>query len=236
MNINDVVNEQMKALCESGEIEGMVKKALTSCVERVVEDQLCSYSSPIKKQLEEAVKEAVKIDMSVINLSEMTSFMNDHAIAKLREVIGNESSSRFMKEIDKLMKPLPDTMTINDLVERIISAWNNESDKEDWSDYYSVELTENDGVLSGSFNLEVSVNSNSRYSSSKEKEISLYIYEHDGKHQIRISHRMHLNPTCLHDDAEQLIYRMYCQGVEITGLDDFDVDDIDTEVQGKDYY
>lgn len=236
MNINDVVNDQMKALCESGEIEGMVKKALSSCVEQVVEDQLCRYNSPVKKQLEEAIKEAVKIDMSVVNISEMMSFMNVHAIAKLREIIGSESSNRFIKEINQLMKPLPDTMTINDLVERIISAWNNESDKEDWSDYYSVELTENDGALRGSFNLEVSVDSNSRYSSSKEKEISLYISEHDGKHQIRISHKMHLNPTCIHDDAEQLVYRMYCQGVNITGMDDFDADDIDTEVQGNDYY
>lgn len=236
MNINDVVNDQMKALCDSGEIEAMVKKSLTKCVEQAVEDQLCSYGSPIKKQLQDAIKEAVKIDMSVVNLNEMMSFMNDHAIAKLREIIGNESSNRFIKEIDQLMKPLPDTMTINELVERIIEIWNNEDDKDGWSGYYDVELSRNDGALRNSFNLEMSVKRESSYSSRNEKEIQLFISQHDGKYKIRISHKMHLNPTCLHDEAEQLIYRMYCQGVEIIGLDDFDIDDIDTEVQGKDYY
>jgi hypothetical protein len=236
MNINDVVNEQMKALCDSGEIESMVKSALTSCVQQAVEDQLCRYSSPVKKQLEEAIKESVKIDISKINLSEMMSFINNHAVAKLREVISEESSNRFIEEVNQLIKPLPDSMSATELVERIISLWNDEDDKEDWSDSYDVELEEGVGVMSNSYNLSVKVNNKSTYSSRTEKEIDLYISESNGKHQIRISHRMRLNPTCLHDEAEQLIYRMYCQGVQITNLDDFDVDDIDKEVQCKDFY
>lgn len=236
MNLNDVVNAQMKELCDSGEIESMVKSALTSCVKQAVEDQLCRYSSPVKKQLEEAIKESVKIDMSEINLVEMMSFINNHAVAKLREVITDESSNRFIEEVNQLIKPLPDSMSAKELAERIIAFWNDEEDKEDWSDCYDIELERGSGVMRDSFHLKVKVNNNSTYSSRTEKEIDLFISESNGKYQIRISHRMHLNPTCLHDKAEQLIYRLYCQGVEITGLDEFDVDEIDTEVSRGDYY
>lgn len=236
MNLNDVVNSQMKELCDSGEIERMVKSALTNCVKQAVEDQLCRYSSPVKKQLEEAIKESVKIDMSEINLVEMMSFINNHAVAKLREVITDESSNRFIEEVNQLIKPLPDSMSAKELAERIIAFWNDEEDKEDWSDCYDVELERGSGVMRDSFHLKVKINNNSTYSSRALKEIDLFISQSDDKYRIRISHRMHLNPTCLHDRAEQLIYRMYCQGVEITELDEFDVDEIDTEVNHGDYY
>lgn len=236
MNLNDVVNEQMKEISESGAIQDMVKYALEKTIKSAIDDQLCRYSSPVKTQLEEAIKESVKIDMSEINLVEMMSFINNHAVAKLREVISDESSNRFIEEVNQLIKPLPDSMSAKELAERIIAFWNDEEDKEDWSDCYDVELERGEGVMRDTFHLKVKVNNNSVYSSRSIKEIDLFISQSDDKYRIRISHRMHLNPTCLHDKAEQLIYRLYCQGVEITDLDEFDVDEIDTEVSHGDYY
>ena len=230
MNISDVVNDQMKALVDSGTVEAMVKESLTTCIKSAIDEQFCRYSSPIKKQIEELLKESVKIDISQADLAEHMSFVSDYTLNKLKSLIGDSAREKYEQEVNKILAPLPQSMTMNDFVELIITELNNDDFKDDWGDYFDIELEKECRSYGDSYSLKISIPSDSSYRSSPEKEFHIYIAENGGDYKVRISHRMNYNPTCL-DGVEAIIYKAYCQGVALTNLDDFDSDDLDLVIE-----
>lgn len=230
MDIKDVVNNQMNALVENGTVEAMVKESLTTCIKSAIDEQFCRYSSPIKKQIEELLKESVKIDISQADLAEHMSFVSDYTLNKLKSLIGDSAKEKYEQEVNKILAPLPQSMTISDFIELILSELNNDDFKDGWGDCFEVDLEKECRSYGDSYSLKISVPSDSSYRSSPEKEFHIYISEHDGDYKVRISHRMNYNPTCL-DGAEAIIYKAYCQGVILTNFDDFNSYNLDLEIE-----
>lgn len=234
MDLQKVLNSETQKLIESGTIEDMVKKNLEKCVSDLVAEQF-RYGSPIKKSLEKALEGALSIDLSEVSLSSMFTFVADHAKSELSKVISDEAKSKYIDEVNSILKPLPDEMTIESFVEQIIQFWlEDDCDKSDWEEDATIEIEEH---FWGGQSLKVYVNEKPRYgTTSKAKDVEIYLGDNkDGYNTVKISHRNSYNPTCLHDE-EALIFKAYTQQVKITGVSDFDSCDIDTSVKSDEYY
>ena len=236
MDLQKVLNSETQKLIESGTIEEMVKKNLEKCVSDLVSDQF-RYNSPIKKSLEKALEGALNIDLGDIDLNTMFTFVTDHAKSKLAQIIDEDAKSKYLDEVDKILKPLPEEMTLESFAEQIIKFWHDDSyeDKDDWSDCATVECEVNEY---GSHTLSIYVEESYRYgSSTKAKNVDIYLGKKDdqGYHTVSISHRCNYNPTCLHGE-DAFIFKAYTQQVKLTGFDTFDCDNIETYVKQDDCY
>lgn len=223
-DIQEAVNAKVAEMVNGGAIQKKIEECIQSSIESAIESQFRSYGD-VTKQIEDVFKSGFKIDSNKIEFDTYNQVMLGAIKAKLNNYFAEESSSKFMKQLDEMFQPAPESMDIKDFVEQIVSLWKGENESYyDWSDYAKVELSENDHPISGR-NLQMSIDSTS-YRSSKKKEISLYIGE-DG--EIRLSHKMNYNPTALFGD-DAFIFRLYSAGTKLTGLDNFDEDDCDLYV------
>ncbi|QIW88983.1 hypothetical protein phiV208_50 [Vibrio phage phiV208] len=223
-DIQEIVNNKVQEMIEGGLIQKRIEDAIQNSIESAIESQFRSYGD-ITRQIEEAFKEGFKIDKSKIDFDCYNQVMLSAVKGKLNQYFAEESSSKFMKQLDEIFSPAPKEMDIKDFVEQIISEWKSCNETYyDWEDYAEVNLKENNYPLRG-YSLEMCVKETG-YRSSKEKELSLYIGE-DG--DIRLSHKMQYNPTTLFGD-DAIVFRLYSSGTKLVNLDSFDPDDCDLYV------
>lgn len=237
MDLQKVLNAETEKLMASGTIEEMVKKNLEKCVADLVSEQF-RRGSPIKKSLEKSLEGALNIDLSEVDLSSMFTFVTDHAKSKLHQIISNEANSKYLEEVDKILKPLPEEMTLESFAEQIIKFWHDDSyeDKDDWSDCATIDLESHDW---GGKTIKIYIEESRTYSSSTSKAKEVHIFlgekEEEGYHTVKISHKQNYNPTCLREE-EAFIFKAYTQQVKLTGFDTFDSDNIETYVKQDDCY
>lgn len=224
MDIQEIVNNKIQEMIDSGSIQKKIEASIQQSIESAIEGQFRSYGD-ITKQIEAVFKGGFKLDSSKIDFDSYNQVMLSAVKGKLNQYFAEESSSKFMKQLDEIFSPTPKEMSVEDFVGQIIDQWKSSNESYyDWEDYAEVSLEKNEYPLKG-YSLEMHVKSTG-YRSSKEKELSLYIGD-DG--DIRLSHRFQYNPTALFGD-DAIVFRLYSAGTKLTGLAEFDPDTCDLYV------
>lgn len=223
-SIQDVVNAKVQEMIEGGAIQKKIEESIQQSIESAIESQFRSYGG-ITKQIEKVFEDGLKINPKNIEFDTYNQVMLSAVKTKLNQYFAEESSSKFMKQLGEMFSPAPKEMDIHDFVETIASEWRSSNESYyDWEDYASVELDDKEYPTRGR-SLKMHVNGTG-YRSSKEKELHLYIGK-DG--DIRISHNMQYNPTCLFGD-DAFIFRLYAAGTKLTNIENFDPDECDLYV------
>lgn len=217
-SIQDVVNAKVLEMIEGGAIQKKIEESIQQSIESAIDSQFCSYGG-ITKQIEKVFEDGLKISTKDIEFDTYNQVMLSAVKMKLDQYFAEQSSSKFMAQLDEMFQPAPSEMDIHDLVNQIVEFWKGSNESyNNWEDYAHAEWD------SERSHLKIWVNE-AGYRSEKAKEVELYIRDE----QIRISHRMEYNPTALfHDDA--LVFRLYSAGTKIKGLDSFDPDECDLDV------
>lgn len=220
--IQSIVNEKVAEMIESGSIQKKIEDAIESAIENAIESQFRSYGS-ITKQIEDVFENGLKIDQSNIDIPSYTAVMEEIINNSINQYFAGEATERFRKMIDEKLAPLPQEMSINDLVEMIVKEWKTDEpwNADDLDDYATVELNQDCGRDSHSLKMWKQKEYNGHLSS-RENQPDVHLFIIKGK--LAINHNM--NPTCLHNE-DAIIFKAYAQGVKFTGIEDFDEDDCD---------
>lgn len=223
-SIQDVVNAKVQEMIEGGAIQKKIEESIQQAIESAIDSQFRSYGG-ITKQIEKVFEDGLSIDPKKIEFDSYNQVMLSAVKGKLNQYFAEGSSSKFMKQLDEIFSPAPDSMDLKCFVEQIVELWKSDNESYyDWEDYATVDLRENEGIVGG-YRLKMKV-SGSGYRSSTEKELSLFIGD-DGS--IRLSHRMTYNPTAMFGD-DAFVFRLYAKGTKLTGLDSFNEDDCELYV------
>ncbi len=217
-SIQEVVNAKVLEMIEGGAIQKKIEESIQQSIETAIDIQFRSYGS-ITKQIEKVFEDGLKINTKNIEFDSYNQVMLSAVKMKLNQYFAEESSSKFILQLDEMFQPAPKEIDVHDFVNQIVKYWKDDNESyNDWEDYANAEWN------SERSHLKIWVNETG-YRSSKAKEVELYIRDE----QIRISHRMQYNPTALFGD-DALIFRLYSAGTKIVGVQDFDSDNCDLDV------
>jgi hypothetical protein len=219
-----LINDKVKDLDESGKIEESLDKHLESMIENIFKDIFSRYGKLVK-QLTEGIEEKLNINLSNLDLPTYNEQMLVGIKTAMSSKFLDSASDRFKEELDKLFGEAPKTISVKEFVDTILNFWR--ADNYQNYDLMKVEIEENDYPLGG-YKLTLSKDGSS-YGSSDD--VHLYIGE---ENKIRISHGHNYNPTCLFSE-DAFIFKLYAAGTVITGLEEFDPDDIDVDYNQCDY-
>ncbi|AMO58145.1 hypothetical protein GZ77_20640 [Endozoicomonas montiporae] len=232
--LQQIINNKIEDMIANGDIKVVIENNIQKAVNEAISNQFRSYGS-LTKQLEKELEEGLQISLKDISFETYNQQMLVAVKQKMGAVFASEASSKFMTEMDELLKPAPKEISINELVEVIAESWKTDEpwNSDDLDDRASVELVDHDWSHN-SYTLKMwkKKEPSSLYSSrSKISDLDLFIS--DGK--IRISHRHSYNPTCF-SEHEAFVFKLYAAGTKLTGLENFDPDECDlTLKEGEDY-
>ena len=208
--LEQVAHEAVTNMINSGKIEELVTTNIEKAIGSAIETQFRSYGG-ITKQIEEAINEGLKIDISEIPFDSYNAQMLVAVRQRLNGMFKGQAYEHFMGQIEKTLNPAPAEMPFGDFLEALAEMMKTD---EPWdSDLYEcmkVEVTPHRSFLekedSNDWNVEI------KFSNSSVDELKLFIL--DGK--IRISHRQCFNPTCIRD-AEAYVFKLYGAGNKADG-------------------
>lgn len=119
MNINELIQKEINDIDVDIIFKDELEKTIRETVRRTLKDQLGSYSN-LSKQLENYLKENVKIDFEKISVPQYTNFVVDRCFDVVKELMTDEKSEKIKKHFrDKLAPHLSDVIKFGDLIDAI---------------------------------------------------------------------------------------------------------------------
>ena len=221
--IQEIINNKVQSMINDGSIQKSIEESIAKSIQTAIKSQFDSWGS-ITKQIEEAMKEGLKINIKDIPFESYNEQMLVAVKSRLSGLFKCAASEKFMEEMDKVLAPAPKEMAMKEFVETVAETWKTDEpwDANDIDEYATVEIERNE-YDSVSLQMWKQKESSSSYSShSNPADLQLYII----KGAIRISHKQSYNPTCF-SEHEAFVFKLYAAGTILTGIDDFDPDDCD---------
>jgi len=226
--IQEVVNEKVAEIVESGTIEKMISDGVEKAVKSAVSSQFEQYGS-VTKKLGEVVKKGLALDIEDIPME----VYNEQMLVAIKDRIGKafagSAHKKVMEDLDELLAPAPQEISIVDFVDEICRLYATHAHNyEDLSDNAIVEFEQ--CTIAGGKDLKIwTEGKETSYRSDKREDINLYIS--NGK--IRINHNHYYNPTTI-SPAEAYIFKLYAAGTNLTGVEDFDPCDHEFQLHYRD--
>ncbi len=223
--IQDAVNNKLVEMSDSGEIDKIIGDSVEAAVKRSIKSLFENYGE-LGKQIKEGMEKGLRFNTDNLDFLTYNQQMSVAVNNKLKNIFNQEVADKYMAEIDKVLEPAPKEVSIYEVIETIIGFWREDDDITNGYDTHAtIELEESS---SGNYFIVLISPNGDKHSGDS---LHLFIHREDG---IKISHNMAFNPTCLHP-ADSYIFRLFAGGTKITGLKEFDEDDIDTSISRYDY-
>lgn len=221
--IQKAVNAKVNEMVESGEIAKLVEAKVESTISGAISEQF-SYGGNLKKQIDNAVEQGLKFDLTAIDFDSYNQQMLSAIKVRLGNMFHGQAYEHFISQIDELLQPAPEEISMDDLLLKIASFWR--TDDPFYDDELDSEMTveiganEYSSFKSWSINIWKKKEDIGSYRSiANESDIRLHIIDEE----LRISHRQRYNPTCF-DEAEAFIFKLYAAGTKITGIEECNPD------------
>ncbi len=120
MDLAKVVQEQFEELEASGKIKESINTQLMMAIDQAIH-RVISYNSDFRKNIELAVKEAIKIDLKQLNIAEY----NHTILQMVRDVLNAQLTTigfeKMKADMTKLLSgDFPKQMKLSELIERAI--------------------------------------------------------------------------------------------------------------------
>lgn len=226
--IQDIVNAQVKAMSESGEIQKQVEEGVKSAINKAIDRQFESYGN-ITKQLENAFKESLLLDNNSLNIPSLNAVMTEVVNTNINEFYKGQAAEKLHSLMKEKLAPLPNTMKLSEFVDLICKEFRVEDYEnfDEVDDYATIEFGKSNYSW---FELKVWKKKENSYGRDNSADLQLTISK-DGTLQGRHGST---NPYYLFD-VDALVFKAFSQGVIFTDFEDFDQDDCDLSLKDSEH-
>lgn len=230
-DLTNAVNEVLKRIIASDTIEKAIEAQLTKTIQREVESALSSYSE-FGKELDAAIKSALKVDFSGLGLTGYNDVIIKIVRAQVDANVNNLLAKQVEEQMTELLAPPPAEIKLSKLVEQFIEA--------NKPDGYSCSCDDSDRIT-----LIV------EHSDYNDQSGWVYLDKAEGMEKYQCSTRLAYNDQRVYsikiDDKdpsktmfvgplfkfERSLFQMYAAGTKL--IIDGDADSIDTYYPGRHY-
>lgn len=232
--IQEIVNAQIKSMSESGELQKQVEEGVKSAVNKAIERQFESYGN-ITKKLENAFEENLLLDNNSLDIPSLNAVMTEVVNSNINKFYKGQAAEKLHNLMQEKLSPLPNEMTLVDLINMICQEWlvdsYEEFDRVD--DYATVEQEEK---YCGMISFKIWKKKESSYGGANQPDLHLTFRSNrnNGEEWVLQGRHGTTNPYYLFD-VDALIFKAYAQGVKFTGVDSFDEDECNLCLKDSDY-
>ncbi|MCP6813783.1 hypothetical protein JKT90_01530 [Listeria monocytogenes] len=148
INLNEIVNESMKEIGESGFVRDTVKNAIEETLKSTLNSTLGRWSK-FGKSLESEIEEKIKVDLSKMNLSEYNQLVTNVVASTLQGEIGDSSIKLVKDNLEALFGSNDATVTLTELVKKMVEIDVDFDDEEyhEISFYFEGDENEENGFI-----------------------------------------------------------------------------------------
>lgn len=116
MNINTEIEKATQEYLESDKLKEHIQAKAEKMVNELIDDSF-GYFGGIKKQVEETIKDELKINTKELGISGFNKFITEIVKDKLDKSIRTEAKEKISKEMEKLLTPIDKVISIQKLKE-----------------------------------------------------------------------------------------------------------------------
>ena len=120
MNINTEIEKATQEYLESEKLKEHIKTKAETMVNELIDDSF-GYFGGIKKSVEEAINDEIKINVKELGLSGFNKFITEIVKDKINNSMRVEASAKISSEIDKILNPMEKLITIEKLKEELFA-------------------------------------------------------------------------------------------------------------------
>jgi len=143
--IKEMALESTKNLFESEDLQTIVDRKVKSAVTSVIED-LFSYSSKFRKDLETKINEGLNLNFDNLNMTEYNHLILKIIEAKIDETIINDGTKRMKEDLAKLLSSgQKKEIKLSDIIEELKGDANDDAINKCW-DEISLHIEKSDIV------------------------------------------------------------------------------------------
>lgn len=114
-DIQQIVEQETRAIAENGRLREMVRKALEKSIEDAIEQALRSYSD-FGKALSQKVKTAVGVELNNVNLQTAVLGLGHLVEGQVNRYVTEQTHPMLLKTLDELFKPAPASIELEALL------------------------------------------------------------------------------------------------------------------------
>lgn len=216
--LQDIANQAIFGYLESGKLQEKIDKSIEECFSSCIESAFRWGS--LKKDIEKVIDEKLRIAVHDVDLHSYNEIMLQTLKGNICKFTNEQAVEGFAKVLSETFGEAPKEISITEIVETILNDWRTDDPCNCEEKTAKIEFKNESRSTLNTYSL--SIKDGEKYSSNK---FSLYFIDD----RLRISHRQELNPTCM-GSVEGFLFKLYAAKTKITGLDDFDPDDVDLEI------
>jgi hypothetical protein len=228
-DLSNAINEAIEEMSTNGTVQKIINESAESMIKDAIKSAF-NYNSPLKKQVEAAIQESIRVDLTQVDFSKHNtamvhaiseSFKDEMLVVQVAEMKSKIAS--FFKAPEKTNYTIAEF--VNALCEQI-----KDSCRSDYNEDTEVKVSVKLGICGYDFKLTVG----EMFSRDGEKEhIHIVIRENEKRHndagKIFIVHSPSIE-LGKGGGIEGWIYGLYSHGVTIIDCDSFNVNDCDLTV------
>ncbi|CAM2361078.1 hypothetical protein LISE100100_00245 [Listeria seeligeri] len=121
LNLNEIVNNSMQEISESGLVQEIVKNEIEETLKSTLSTSFGRYSK-FGKSLESEIREKIKVDLSKMNLIEYNQLVTNVIADTLQGEIGDKSIKMVKDNLESLFNPGGASETLTRLVEKMVES------------------------------------------------------------------------------------------------------------------
>ena len=235
--LHEIINNKFQQMLNENVIQEAIEESIEERIEGAIKEAIHSQLSrdgSLTNQIEKALSKGLQLNLKELPFESYNKQMLVAVKQKVGAMFANEASAKFMQEIDRVLKPVPQEMSIKELIEAVIIIWKSDArwNFDELDDQATVELEKDDRFGSNSYTLKMWKQKyrSSSFISRQHSDLKLFIIGGE----IRISHNQRYNPTCFSEE-QTLVFKLYSAGTLITGLDEFDPCECDLTLIDSEY-
>ncbi len=215
----NIANKAVESYLSSGKLEEKINTSIEKCFNDCI-DSSFSYGK-LRDSIRNVIEKKVVISLDDIDIQSYNQVMLEALKGQMAKYTNSQALEGFNSVLTETFGEAPKEIHIDEIVNKILADWKSE-DPCDCNDdkTATIELEKHDKYSNTSYSLKIT--DGEKYGGNRHH---LYFLED----RIRISHNQELNPTLLRG-VEGFLFKLYSARTKILGLEDFDEDDFDLDL------
>ncbi|MFM2589432.1 hypothetical protein [Vibrio sp. TBV020] len=141
--LQQIVNDQINTMIETGAIEKMIEERLNQAVKETVNKSMCSYGD-FGKALKGKVEESLNNAITHVTLPEYNKFIADVINESYSKVLEDNSKKQLVELITDTIEMPEAQISMQDLLDEVARCWGEEAGH--YSDSIEIEWSDSHGI------------------------------------------------------------------------------------------
>lgn len=139
----EIINEKTQEMSENGTLESIIKDRTEQAVNKAMDEVFSSWGA-FNKVLKKSLEEQIEAQSWNFKLEPHTAILIQFVKEGITKHLEGEANTRINEMLDSMFKPVPKTITMQEIVTRVRDAWKDDDYDNDRDEHLSLKCTKSE--------------------------------------------------------------------------------------------